>query len=145
MAQMTNNGSNGQKRLKWPRMVQSGSAVNSCLPNMNGLTGSILLYVLKRSLFVCYNLPAECTGGRLTSNFRFLCGRGNWIVCWISGGQTQLYAAEQRTEAGRYFATLSPLVFCTVVSLLKQCTECSIAAHHSALQCTVAALPQCSS
>ena len=31
---------------------------------------------------------AQGSSGRVPSNFRFLCGRGNWIVCWSSGGRT---------------------------------------------------------
>ena len=43
--------------------------------------------LFKASCVYLLQFSAQGSSGRVPSNFRFLCGRGNWIVCWSSGGR----------------------------------------------------------
>ena len=43
--------------------------------------------LFKAGVVYLLQFSAQGSSGRVPSNFRFLCGRGNWIVCWSSGGR----------------------------------------------------------
>ena len=99
----------------WPRVahINQGDPETNFKSILSLLTSIFVCSTQIFVVFFCFRCSFVCLlqfssvapAGRLTSNFRFLCGRGNWIVCWISGGQTQRENTIENTRKNREVQT----------------------------------------
>ena len=76
-------------KVNWPTAFICAILGHHCLfvTICRGAVAGLCIILGHHCLFV--TIFRGAVAGRVTSNFRFLCGRGNWIVCRISGGQTR--------------------------------------------------------